>query len=150
MWGPELSRRVRLFGKVSEGMKNALLGHCDILAAPSLYESFGIVFLEAMRMGKPVIGTSVGGIGEIVVPGETGLLVPPQDPAALADAMVALARDARARERLGRAGLDRFLRRFSTEEFARRSTAFYEQVIAHWHGSRFAADQPDRAGSKAA
>ena len=88
MWGPELSRRVRFLGRVSEGEKNALIGHCDIFAAPSLYESFGIVFLEAMRLGKPVIGSRVGGIPEIVLEGETGLLVPPLDPGALAQAML--------------------------------------------------------------
>ncbi len=137
-WGPELWGRVRFLGRVSEGVKNALLRHCDLLVAPSLYESFGIVFVEAMRMGKPVIGTRVGGIPEIVAHGETGLLVEPGDPADLAEAMKALAGDARSRDRMGASGLARFRDEFTAEVFARRSEAFYREVIAHWQGQRFA------------
>ncbi len=137
LWGPELSRRVRFLGRISEGAKNTLMARCDAFVAPSLYESFGIVFLEAMRQGKPVLGTRVGGIPEIVLDGETGLLVPPSDPRALASAMLAIATDAERRARLGGAGKARFLDRFTTDAFARESEAFYREVIAHHHGLRF-------------
>jgi glycosyltransferase involved in cell wall biosynthesis/GT2 family glycosyltransferase len=149
LWGPELSRRVRFLGRVPEGVKNALLAHCDVFLAPSLYESFGIVFLEAMRLGKPVIGTRVGGVPEIVEHGVTGLLVAPQDPGALAEAMETLASDALARERMGAAGRSRFEAHFTVDEFARRTEAFYREVIDHWQGSRFAWAAADRAEPEA-
>ncbi|MDB5349804.1 MAG: glycosyl transferase group 1 family protein [Planctomycetota bacterium] len=138
MWGPDIARRVRFLGRVTEDAKNLLMAHCDVFVAPSLYESFGIVFLEAMRLGKPVIGTDVGGIPEIVIHGETGLLVPANDPEQLAQAMLALASDSERRNRLGGSGLERFQSRFTIDEFARRSESFYREVIAHWQGSRFA------------
>ena len=60
---------------------------CDLFVAPSLYESFGLIYLEAMRFAKPVIGCRVGGIPEIVEDGRSGLLVAPGDAAALAKAI---------------------------------------------------------------
>ncbi len=139
MWGPELSQRVRFLGRVSDGVKTALIEQCDIFVAPSLYESFGIVFLEAMRLGKPVVGSRAGGIPEIVVDGTTGLLAPPGDPVALEQAITALATDPALRARMGASGRARFGSHFTVDEFARRSEAFYREVIAHWHGSRFEA-----------
>lgn len=137
LWGPELSRRVRFLGRVRDDEKDSLLTHCDAFVAPSLYESFGIVFLEAMRRGKPTIGTRVGGIPEIVLDGRTGLLVEPGNASDLARAMIAMATDVSAGTRMGEAGRERFLAEFSIEEFARRSEAFYREVIDHWRGSRF-------------
>ncbi len=149
MWGPELSRRVRFLGRVSEGVKNALMAHCDVFVAPSLYESFGIVFVEAMRLGKPVIGSRVGGIPEIVEDGNTGILVDPHSQVELAQAMKTLAADRETRMRMGAAGLERFQAHFTMEEFARRSAMFYREVMAHWHGSRFAQDEAVREESGA-
>ena len=137
IWGPELSKRVRFFGRISEGIKNTLISRCDAFVAPSLYESFGIVFLEAMRQGKPVIATRIGGIPEIVRDCETGLLVPISDPKALAEAMRSIS-DRSLRNRLGDAGRSRFLDQFTIEAFAKRSAEFYREVIAHHHGCRFA------------
>ena len=70
-----------------------LLSHATVFACPSLYEPLGIVNLEAMACGTAVVGSRVGGIPEVVADGETGLLVPPDDPAALAAALNALVRD---------------------------------------------------------
>ena len=145
-----MSHRVRFLGRVTEAEKAVLMAHCDVFVAPSLYESFGIVFLEAMRLGKPVIGTRVGGVPEIVHHGVTGILVPPLDAGALAQAILTLARDLQARTQLGAAGLVRFLQHFTLDEFAHRSEQFYHQVIAHWRGSRFVARAADQAGSRAA
>ena len=75
-----------------------LLTHATVFACPSLYEPLGIVNLEAMACGTAVVGSRVGGIPEVVADGETGLLVPPGDPAALAGAINALLAD----EPLGR------------------------------------------------
>ena len=70
-----------------------LLSHATAFVCPSLYEPLGIVNLEAMACGSAVVASHVGGIPEVVADGETGLLVPPDDPKALADALNTLARD---------------------------------------------------------
>lgn len=71
-----------------------VLAALDLYVHPALMEGFGIAVLEAMAMRKPVVATSTGGVPEIVQHGETGLLVPPGDPDALAQAVVSLFRDA--------------------------------------------------------
>lgn len=75
----------------------------SVAAVPSLYEPFGLVALEAMACGRPVVASRVGGLQEIVIHGETGLLVPPGDPDALAEALMTLLKDAALREHMGRA-----------------------------------------------
>ncbi|MFN3486623.1 MAG: glycosyltransferase, partial [Planctomycetota bacterium] len=69
-----------------------VLSSFDLFVQPSLYESQGLAILEAMAAGRPVIATDVGGVRDVVRDGETGLLVPPKDPGALAAALVELAR----------------------------------------------------------
>ncbi|WP_422929459.1 glycosyltransferase [Singulisphaera sp. PoT] len=154
LWGPELSKRVRFLGRVSDGMKTSLIEQCDIFVAPSLYESFGIVFLEAMRLGKPVIGTKTGGIPEIVLDGDTGLLVTPGDSVELGRAITTLGGSPVLRSRMGVSGRERFLAHFTVDEFARRSELFYREVIARWQGTRFAepaaTDAPAKDSSRAA
>lgn len=81
---------------------------CDVFAAPSIYESFGLVYLEAMAHGKPAIGCLAGGVPEVVVDGATGLLIPPGDSAALARAILKLAQDEPLAEQMGAAGLARY------------------------------------------
>jgi glycosyltransferase involved in cell wall biosynthesis len=66
LWGEDVAARVHFFGKLSDEEKNYLYSQCDVLVAPSRYESFGLIFLEAMRYGKPTIGTDVGGVPEVV------------------------------------------------------------------------------------
>lgn len=89
----------------------AILAASDVVVVPSTEESFGLVALEAMASGVPVVGTRAGGLPEVVRHGQEGLLVPPCDPRALAEAVITLAGDSRARHRLGSAGrrrADRF------------------------------------------
>lgn len=140
LWGSEVSARVHFFGKVSDEEKNELFARCDVLVAPSLYESFGLIFLEAMRYGKPVIGTAVGGIPEVVDDGVTGLLVPIEAPEELAEAMLRLGGDPGLRRAMGAQGLRRFEETFSLYNLGRQTENFYRQVLEEWHG-RAAADQ---------
>ena len=82
--------------------------HSSIALVPSTWpEPFGIVAIEAMACGRPVIASDIGGLRDIVVDGETGLRVPARDPAALRQAMARLLADGKLRERMGRAGQER-------------------------------------------
>ncbi len=84
-----------------------ILSALDIFILSSWSEGFGRANLEAMAMGKPVISTRVGGIPEVVLDGETGLLVPPHDPGAIAGAIIKLAQDRKLRKEMGTAGRKR-------------------------------------------
>ena len=120
-----------------------LYSHAAIFCCPSVYEPFGIINLEAMACETAVVASSVGGIPEVVVPGETGLLVdpglrpgtfdpadPPGFSASLAAAINQLARDPKERRRLGRNGRRRVLDHFSWEAIARRTIDLYRLVLA--------------------
>jgi glycosyltransferase involved in cell wall biosynthesis len=92
----------------------------DILTLPSLQEPFGRSIIEAMALGAPVVATRVGGVPEIITDGEHGLLVPPDDPAALAEAIDRLLGDAALRARLGAAGRDRVHECFDVAKLGQR------------------------------
>src|SRR5690606_14892666 len=92
-----------------------LMGGLDMLLVPSLWEGFGLVILEAMSQCLPVVATSVSAIPEIVVPGETGLLVPARDTHALAEAMVTLLADRSLRRHMGLLAEDRLETHFSAQ-----------------------------------
>ena len=87
----------------------------DVFVLASLAETFSLVAAEAMAAGLPVVATAVGGVPECVSAGETGVLVPPADGGALADALIGLLRDAALRRRLGEAGRQRVRQLFSPE-----------------------------------
>jgi starch synthase len=119
-----------------------LLTHCSVFCVPSIYEPLGIVNLEAMACEAPVVASAVGGIPEVVVDGETGLLVPvalgadgnPTDPARFAADFAArvnelLADPERAR-RMGKAGRVRAVGEFSWGAIAEQTVALYERLIA--------------------
>ena len=94
-----------------------------LLALPTLREAFGLAFLEAMAFGLPVVGTAIEAIPEIVVDGETGVLVPPRDPRALAEACTALLLDPGRARRLGEAGRVRAAEQFGWDRSAARMLA---------------------------
>ena len=102
-----------------------LLHVFDICALSSLWESFGLVLAEAMSLGVPCVGTSVDGIPEVIVDGETGLLVPAGEPEALAKALSLLLDDPALAERMGKAGLQRYEAMFTVERMVRR----YEEAL---------------------
>ncbi len=106
-----------------------LLALCHVFVLPSLAEHFGRVVIEAMAMAKPVIATGAGGIPEIVQHGETGLLVPPAQPGALAEATLALLKDPERASRLGAAGRRRAGEVFSLRQHVSAVEALYEDVL---------------------
>ena len=93
--------RVRLPGRLPDAALADVLRESHVLAVPSRYEGFGIVYLEGMGFGLPAVATTAGGASEIIADGETGYLVEPDDPAAVGRALSALAGD---RDRLARMG----------------------------------------------
>ena len=100
-----------------------------IVVVPSIGEGFGMVALEAMERGRPVIVSAVGGLPEIVADGETGLVVPPADANALADAIVALADDLERAAAMGRAARDRALSDFPPERSAEQIEGLYRAAL---------------------
>jgi len=93
-------------------------------------EGLPYVLLEALALARPVVATAVGGIPEVITHGETGLLVPPRNPAALADAILKLLNHPTEAARLGQQGRERVLRDFSATEMARRTAEVYRRVLA--------------------
>jgi alpha-maltose-1-phosphate synthase len=106
-----------------------LLTHALVFATPSVYEPLGIVNLEAMACSTAVVASRVGGIPEVVHDGVTGLLVPPEDPASLADALNLLLRDPRRAETMGQAGRERAVSEFSWAAVAAQTAALYESLV---------------------
>jgi starch synthase len=102
-----------------------LLTHATVFACPSLYEPLGIVNLEAMACGTAVVGSRVGGIPEVVADGETGLLVPADDPAALAAALSALLGDPGRAAAMGQLGRKRAVAEFGWPAIAAQTAALY-------------------------
>ena len=105
-----------------------LLTHAVAFACPSLYEPLGIVNLEAMACETAVVASRVGGIPEVVEGSVTGLLVPPDDPASLADALNALVRDPGRAAAMGRAGRERAVGEFSWDAVAAQTAALYAEL----------------------
>jgi glycosyltransferase involved in cell wall biosynthesis len=106
----------------------ALIPLFDVVAVPSHVEPLGNATLEAMAAGRPVVGARVGGIPEMVVDGETGLLVPTKAPAELADALGRLIADPVLRGRLGAAGAERARSAFSLEAHVARLEQIYSSL----------------------
>jgi len=102
-----VARQLRLFGRVAHDELPALMRSADLVVCLPWYEPFGIVPLEAMACGVPVVGTAVGGLLDTVVDGVTGVLLPPRSPHLVARAVRELLADDRRRRRLGRAGVRR-------------------------------------------
>jgi len=101
----------------------------DVLVLPSREEGLPVAPLEAMARGKAVVATRVGGTPEVVRDGETGILVPPEDPAALAEALSALLRDADRRSALGERGRERVRADFSLERMTSEILALYRETL---------------------
>ena len=113
-------------GHVEEKTLSQLYEECDILAAPSLSESFGLMYVEAMACAKPVIAFNTGAAQEIVVNDETGILVEPKNVAALANAIVQLVQNVDTRQDMGRRGFERARVKFSVQRMVKETFACYQ------------------------
>jgi glycosyltransferase involved in cell wall biosynthesis len=102
----------------------------DLFVMSSVTEGLGTSLLDAMAAARPIVATTAGGIPEIVEDGVNGLLVPPRDARALADAILRALRDADLRRRLGDAGFARVNERFTVERMVAQTAAAYEQIVA--------------------
>ncbi len=114
---------IRLLGFRSD--VSALMAACDLFVLPAPAEPFGLVVIEAMALGKPVIAAGAGGPLEIVANGETGLLFEPGNSESLAAAMKQLLADADLRKRMGEAGRKRYEEMFTAQEMAGKMLAAY-------------------------
>jgi glycosyltransferase involved in cell wall biosynthesis len=122
-----LSERVMLAGFQAD--VSPFYQACDIIALPSLTEGLPNAALEAMAFGRPVVASDVGGIPEVVVDGETGLLVPSCNPEALAAALVRLAGDRSQMRQFGMAGKQRVEQDFNPQERVKKVADIYRQVL---------------------
>jgi glycosyltransferase involved in cell wall biosynthesis len=122
--------RIGFVGAVADEELRDLYSHCSAFVMPSRKEGFGLAFLEAMSMGKPVIAAAAGGVPEVVLDGVTGVLLRDSDIDALADLLATLAKDPALRRRLGEAGRERCVGKFTFAEYERRLQSEVRRVIS--------------------
>jgi len=137
--GPEREGVEKLAGALGLGPYVTFLGEqlhlgglfaqADLFVLPSEQESFGLAALEALASGVPVVASDVGGLPEVVRDGETGLLVPPHDPRALAVAVLELLRDEPRRAAMGRAARADATARFRPGPVLDRFEALYRELL---------------------
>lgn len=128
----DLSDAVTFTGRVENEDMPRLYASADIMLNPSLADNMPISVLEALAAGVPVVTTNVGGIPHLVEHGKTALLIPPQDPAAMAAAIMALLGNPRKAERMRQAGAES-VRQYAWPEVRTRLLAVYEQALAKRH-----------------
>jgi glycosyltransferase involved in cell wall biosynthesis len=127
--GPLRDRVPGALGFVPHDELQRLYGRAAVVACPSRREGFGVACLEAMAHGRPVVATNVGGLRDLVVDGETGLLVPARNGEALRNALERLLGDRELRRTLGLAGRERALERFSWDVVTDATLAAYRMAL---------------------
>lgn len=123
-----LAERVRFLGARRDVAD--LLAACDVFVMPSRREGLGVAALEAMAAGKPIVASAIGGLGEAVVDGRTGTLVPPGDVEALAKALEHVLGDAEFRARAGAEGRTRIHEGFHVDQMVASYETLYREVLA--------------------
>lgn len=131
-------------GAVTEEERLDALAACDLLALPSVGEAFGIVYLEAWAYGKPVIGANIQSVASLIDDGVDGLLVDPQRPGQLLDAMQRLVDDGALARQMGAQGNRKLKQRFTTDHFTDVTEGVYRQVIRR---ANHGAQRPQRAAT---
>ena len=127
--GPLRDRVPFARGFVQHDELQKLYARAAVVACPSRREGFGVACLEAMAHGRPVVATHVGGLLDLVVDGETGIVVPPRDPAALRSALERLLANPELRRKLGAAGRERARTHFSWEKATDATLAAYAEAV---------------------
>lgn len=125
---PHLVSRVQFTGSVSDDVLQNLYQSCDLFVAPSLYESFGLIYLEAMNYAKPVIGCRAGGIPEVIEEGVNGLLADPGAYNSLAWTIITMLKSPERLREMGLAGRRKILSKFNYLEMARAFQQVYRAV----------------------
>jgi glycosyltransferase involved in cell wall biosynthesis len=127
-----LATVVHFLGVLPQSRLRDMYSACDVFVLPSRSrsEAFGIVLLEAMARGKPVVATHVGGIPYVVEDRTTGILVPPYDPVLLRKAILDLLQDTRLRQRLGEAGRKRVLKHFTRQPTTQQLEQLYLNLLS--------------------
>jgi glycosyltransferase involved in cell wall biosynthesis len=143
-----LEDQVTFSGRVSREELVQLYRRSELMVSPSLYEGFGLPAAEAMACGVPLVATTAGAFPEVIDDGVTGLLVPPGDATALADAIARLMSDAALRRRMGEAGRARIEDHFTWRQTALKTAALYEEIVAYRPRAR--ADLSPRPGARSA
>ncbi len=128
--GAGVADRVRFLGAVEHGQVPALLRSADVVACVPWYEPFGMVAVEALACGVPVVATAVGGLVDTVVDRVTGLHVAPRDPQAIARGLSTLLDRPQLREAMGGAGAARAGAHYGWHQVARATKAVYERVLS--------------------
>jgi glycogen synthase len=129
-------RRIEYLGAVSDEKRDENYCNCDLFIAPSRYESFGLMYIEAMSYGIPAIGCRTGGIPDVIDHGTTGLLVEPGNAPALAAATLQLVNDPEQRRRMGIAAKCSVARKFTCEQTAQATLDAYRSAMAGYRAAR--------------
>jgi glycosyltransferase involved in cell wall biosynthesis/GT2 family glycosyltransferase len=126
---PELLQAVRFLGPVGDAELERLFIESDLVCQPARYESHGIVIVEAMMHGRPIVTCGAGGIGEVVTDGVNALLAAPEDPRDLARQLRRLISDRELRVRLGSAGRESYEQNFDAQVVARRTAMLMAEAV---------------------
>lgn len=127
--GKKWLKNIQFLGVISNEDKEKELSNCDIFISPSTYESFGLIFIEAMRHKLPVIGCNIGGMKEIIINDRTGLLITPNNTEEFIIALSKLIEDKQMRINMGVNGYNRYLDVFTSRKAAENSIEYYREVI---------------------
>jgi len=132
---PEYQNQVRFHGYVSDEELDAFYRNADLFVVPSVYESFGLIYVEAMMHGLPVIATRGGGIPEVVIDGEDGFLIRENDVEGLVEAFDRLYNDEELRKNMGKKARKRYLECYNQEVMSKNTESLYKKVV-NMHESR--------------
>lgn len=126
----ELENHINVLGGKYGYEKYEILNNCDALIHPTCNDSFPLVLLEVMQFGLPIVSTYEGAIPEIVDDGVTGFLVPQKDSDALAQKIEILIKDKELREKMGQAGREKFLEKYTLEKFEQNMKKVFKEVVS--------------------
>jgi len=128
----KLTKNVKFVGKVSDSDVDDYFCAADVFVAPSRFESFGLIYVEAMMFGVPSIGCDVGGIPEVLGQSSSGILIEPANVEQLSKELIRLLEDSELRDRLGHKGRMSFEQRFSPEIISNQMITLYNRAISNF------------------